>query len=92
LIQELRKLISVGEKPPINILFEEGTIEILLRLLEDIHLSDKVIIREVLWLFINIIAGSDYQQINFLKNSSLTDKLLQVIQINDPEIIENVIF
>ena len=87
---KLRELTSVGKNPPTQILFEEGVINILIDLLQGMLLGNYTTARETLWIMINVLANIDTDKLNIIKKSEFPERLVKIMMIDNPEIIENV--
>ena len=93
LLTRLRVLTSEGKNAPMQILFEENVITILVDLLQDVCLGHNSIVSETLWIMINVLASPiEHEKIEFIRQSEFPKRLVKIMDIDCPDILENVTF
>jgi len=65
-------------------------INILIDLLQGMLLGNYTTARETLWIMINVLANIDTDKLNIIKKSEFPERLVKIMMIDNPEIIENV--
>ena len=69
---------------------ETGVFEVLVSFLDDLYVPYPTIIRETLWIFINILAVLDGEEARMIKDTDLKDRFVGLVSMNDHQIVENV--
>lgn len=86
----MRNLISFGDFPPVDVIFETGVLPFLLDFLGDLFRPYPIILRETLWIFANIMARANEENYQLVASSSYAERAIDLLDMEDGKILENV--